>query len=260
MKIVICSLGGTVGKTTITAHLLCPRLPKARVSAVDTANMTVKDFGIDCDIYPGEQFSKLYKELIRQPHAIIDVGGSKEGKEFLEGMDWLQGHDEIDAFIIPSVPDDKSQKASYKTIELLLAQGVEKEKIKVIFNRVAKNTEEEFDYLLGALTVTGIPYSLDASVFNHDVYRILSENQIGLAHLLKDKANYKALFREADPKTMDEQELSRLGELAVAQKFAPQVNKNLDKVFSVLFPELTASAPEAKAEAKAESKRVSEKA
>jgi hypothetical protein len=235
MKVVICSLAGSVGKTTITAHMLHPRMPKARVSTVDTANMTVKNFGIDCDEYSGEQFTKLYRELIRQPHAIIDVGGSKEGKEFLEGMDWMEGHDEIDAFLVPSLSDDKAQKASYKTIELLLAQGVSKDKIKAVFNGVEKNTEEEFDYLLGALTVIGLPFSLEATIFKHSLFNILSSRQLSLASVLNDTTDYKALIRAADDE-FDEEELARLTDLMVAQKSATKVNAQLDKVFASLFP------------------------
>ncbi|MFC0170811.1 plasmid stability protein StbB [Pseudoduganella danionis] len=255
MKVVICSLAGSVGKTTIAAHMLCPRMPKARVSAVDTANVTVKDFGIDCDVYSGEQFSKLYKELLRQPNALIDVGGSKEGKEFLAGMDWMEGHDEIDAFIIPSLSDDKAQKGAFKTIELLLAQGVAKEKIKVIFNGVNKDTEEEFDYLLGALTVTGIPYSLEATIFQHEIFKLLSTLNISLEKILTDKTDYKARF-VALPENAPEDELARLSNFVLAQKYAPRVSRDLNKAFDALFPNLAAPA----LDAKPESKRASAKA
>lgn len=234
MKLVIASLAGSVGKTTITAHMLCPRMPAARVLAVDTANNTVKHFGIDAEEYSGEDFAKLYKQLVRLDDAIIDVGGSKEGKEFLAGMDWMEGHDEIDAFVIPAMPDDKDQKAAYKTIELLLAQGVAKDKIKVIFNGVEKNTVEEFDYLLGALAANEIPFAIDATIFRHDLYDILAVQKRSLSSVLDDKEDYKTLLRQVP--AGDTNKITTYENLMVATKYAPKVNENLETVFSALFP------------------------
>ncbi|WP_334666622.1 StbB family protein [Streptomyces cyaneofuscatus] len=247
MKVVICSLGGSVGKTTITAHMLCPRMPDAKVITVDTSNATVKHFGIDADEYSGEEFTKLYKQLVRLDTAIIDVGGSKEGKEFLEGMDWMDGHDEIDAFVIPSTSDDKSQKATFKTIELLMAQGVAKNKIKVIFNGVVKNTVDEFDYLLGALTAHQIPFAIESTIFKHDLFDILSVQKRSLESILKDKTNYKQLVQKSD----DDAQLAKLMDLMVAQKAAPKVNENLDTVFNSLFPVKKAEVEPKRASAKA---------
>lgn len=232
MKVVICSLAGSVGKTTITTHLLHPRMPDAKIYTVDTTNATARDFGVDAEAFSGDEFSKIYKQIVRNDNLIIDVGGSKEGKEFLAGMDWMDGQDEIDAFIIPSMPDDKDQKAAFKTIELLMAQNVDKNKIKVIFNAVKKNTVEEFDYLLGALTVTQIPYSLDATIFNNEIFNILSAYGRSLDSMLKDSTDYKQIVRSSD----DEDEVTRASDLMVAQKAAPKVNENLAAVYQALFP------------------------
>ena len=232
MKVVICSLAGSVGKTTITTHLLHPRMPDAKIYTVDTTNVTAADFGVDTEAFSGDEFSKIYKQIVRNEKLIIDVGGSKEGKEFLSGMDWMDGQDEIDAFIIPSMPDDKDQKAAFRTIELLLAQNVDKSKIKVIFNSVKKNTLDEFDYLLGALTVTQIPYSLDATIFSNEIFNILSTYGRSLDSILKDSTDYKQIVRTAT----DEDEISRASDLMVAQKGAPKINENLTTVYQSLFP------------------------
>lgn len=242
MKVVICSLAGSVGKTTITAHLLHPRMPESEVYAVDTTNVTAELFGIKVTSFSGDEFSKLYKQIVRNDNLIIDVGGSKEGKEFLAGMDWMDGQDEIDAFIIPSMPDDKDQKAAYKTIELLKAQNVDKSKIKVIFNGVKKNTVEEFDYLLGALTFMQIPYSLDATIFNNEIFNILSVQGRSLDSMLKDTTDYKKIVRTSD----DEEEISKASDLMVAQKAAPKVNENLAVVYEALFPSKKAAKAAAK--------------
>jgi hypothetical protein len=232
MKVVICSLAGSVGKTTVTAHLLHPRMPEAKIYAVDTTNATAAHFGIEVEAFSGEDFAKLYKSIVRNDNLIIDVGGSKEGKEFLAGMDWMDGQDEIDVFVIPARPNDKDQKAAVKTIELLLAQGVDKNKIKVIFNAVKKNTVDEFDYLLGALTVHNIPFTLDTTIFANDLFDILSVYGRNMDAVLKDTTDYKKIVRS----TEDEDELTKASDLMVAQKAAPKVNENLSTVFNAIFP------------------------
>lgn len=232
MKVVICSLAGSVGKTTITTHLLHPRMPEAKIYTVDTTNVTARDFGVDAEAFSGDEFSKIYKQIVRNDDLIIDVGGSKEGKEFLAGMDWMDGQDEIDAFIIPSMPDDKDQKAAFKTIELLRAQNVDPSKIKVIFNGVKKNTVEEFDYLLGALVAHRIPFSLDATIFHNEIYNILSSHGRSLDSILKDTTDYKKIVRTSD----DEDEVSTASDLMVAQKGAPRVNEVLETVYQAIFP------------------------
>lgn len=232
MKVVICSLAGSVGKTTTTTHLLHPRMPEAKIYTVDTTNNTARDFGVDAEAFSGDEFSKIYKQIVRNDNLIIDVGGSKEGKEFLTGMDWMDGQDEIDTFIVPSTPNDRDQKAAYKTIELLLAQNVDPKKIKVIFNVVKKSTVEEFDYLLGALTVMKIPYSLDATIFSNDIFNILSTYGRSLDSMLKDTTDYKKIIRTSD----DEDEINKASDLMVAQKAAPKVNENLTVVYEALFP------------------------
>lgn len=231
MKIVVASLGGSVGKTIASANVLYPRIPNAYVVAVDTANQTVKDFGIDAEVYSADQFKNVYTDLVRRDSIIIDVGGSKEGKEFLEEMDWMQGHDEVDYFVIPSMSDDKDQKAAVKTIDLLMAQGVGKEKIKVIFNAVERNTEHEFDYLLGALAAKGIDFSLDASIFKNRAYNILSKQNRTVASMLADKTDYKARLKDANDADLEE-----VTDLLYAQKTAAKLNENLDRVFNALFP------------------------
>ena len=233
MKIALCSLGGSVGKTTIAAHMLHPRMPGAKIFAVDTTNMTAVNFGIEADAYSGDEFAKLYKSIVRSNgDLIIDVGGSKEGKEFLTGMEWIEGHDEIDVFLIPSMPDDKAQKAAVDTINILLNQGVDKSKIKVVFNGVKKSTVDEFDYLLGALTVKGIHYTLDATIFTNAAYDILSARGRSLSSMLNDSTDYKKIVRTTD----DENELLIASDLMIAKQYAAKINGNLECVFQAIFP------------------------
>ncbi len=233
MKIVLASLAGSVGKTSLTAHCLFPRMENPKVYSVDSTNITANHFdGIECEEHTGEEFARLYKSFIRvQGDVIIDVGGSKEAREFLEGMAHIDGHDEVDFFIVPAKSESKDQKAAIQTINLLVSQGVAKEKIKVVFVGVKKDVAEEFDALLGTLYTEGVAFDLNAAVFKDDIFDILMIEKRSLQSILKDKTNYKAKFLDAT----DEDEITKFSNLMVAQKAAPKVAKNLDTVFNALF-------------------------
>lgn len=232
MKIVLCSLAGSVGKTTITVHLLHPRMPSAKLYSVDNTNVTAKNFGLETELFSGDEFEKMYKHIVRNNDIIIDVGGSKEGKEFLSGMEWMEGHDEIDAFIVPAGPDHKDQEAAFKTIQLLLAQGVERSKIKVVFNLVDKNLEEEFDWLLGALVAHQIQFSTDAAIKANKIYNKMMAMGRSIDAVVNDPTDYKAIVKE----TNDEDELNRASDFMFVQKTARKINEQLDVVFNALFP------------------------
>ncbi len=95
---------------------------------------------------------------------------------------------------------------------------------------------EEFDYLLGALTVNEIPFSLDATIFANDLFDILSVYGRNMDAVLKDTTDYKQQVRTAT----DDDELTKASDLMVAQKAAPKVNENLNTVFNALFPPVKA--------------------
>ena len=47
MKVAVINYCGTVGKTTIAAHLLAPRMEQARIYAVETINESAGDLGLE---------------------------------------------------------------------------------------------------------------------------------------------------------------------------------------------------------------------
>ena len=105
---------------------------------MDQANTTAADFGIkNCESQSGDEFNKTYRSLMAtRGDVIVDVGGSKECKEFLDGMLAIDGSDVITTIIIPARPNSKDQGCALETIERLIIDGVDKNKIKVIFNDV----------------------------------------------------------------------------------------------------------------------------
>jgi hypothetical protein len=103
-RIVLLSLGGSVGKTLLTTQLLHSHMPNAKILCVDGVSQTARDFGIrNCQLHAGDEFNKTYRALMSSNEdVIVDVGGSKEAKEYIGGMMAIDGADEVTKFIIPS--------------------------------------------------------------------------------------------------------------------------------------------------------------
>lgn len=76
MKVAIVNNPGTVGKTTIAAHLLAPRMPGASIIAIEDVNQTVANLGLDVDRMEGDAFRAMFKKLMLLDDAIVDVGAS----------------------------------------------------------------------------------------------------------------------------------------------------------------------------------------
>src|SRR5699024_11774831 len=85
MKIAVLNYTGSVGKTVVASHLLAPRLNNAQIFAIESTNETAGDLGLDVDQLRGEQFGKLFRDLLILDDAIVDVGASNI-EEFLTHM------------------------------------------------------------------------------------------------------------------------------------------------------------------------------
>src|SRR5690606_15012350 len=74
MKVAILNYSGSVGKTVTASHLLAPRMHGAQIFAIESTNETAGDLGLDIDMLRGEQFGKLFRDLLAIDDAIVDVG------------------------------------------------------------------------------------------------------------------------------------------------------------------------------------------
>lgn len=233
-KIVLMSLGGSVGKTMITTQCLYPHMPDAHILCVDKTNTTAADFGIkNCTSLAGDEFNKAYRALMAADgDVIVDVGGAKECTEFLKGMLEVDGSDEITTIIIPAKPNSKDQGCALDTIERLIIDGVDKSKIKIIFTGTRKITEDEFGQLIAGMKTHGLEPDLDLTIFQSEVYDEMIEEQELITDVLADKTDFKEKARNhADDDTTD-----YTGKL-LRQKMAKNVAwPNLQLVFKTLFP------------------------
>ena len=136
MKVAVLNYTGTVGKTTIAAHLLSPRMNNAPIFAIETINETAEGLGVDVEKIRGEKFRDLFKKLMMLDDAIIDVGASNV-EAFLDGMvKFEDSHLEFDCFIVPVTAGSKEQKETISIIATLADFGIPADKIRVVFNRV----------------------------------------------------------------------------------------------------------------------------
>jgi len=234
MKIAVLNYTGSVGKTVVASHLLAPRLNDAQIFAIESTNETAEDLGLDVDQLRGEQFGKLFRDLLVLDHAIIDVGASNI-EDFLAHMARYEAsHDEIDLFVLPVVATGKAQRETIKTVTALATLGVAPKRIQVLFNRVEGPVEDDFLPILVYAEKSG-EFVADAQVviFENDVFELLSEQRTTIAEVLADKTDYRQQLREVD--RSDRQQISYLSNRHTLQALARPVNRQLDRTFAALI-------------------------
>ena len=69
MKICVLNFSGNVGKSTVAAHLLQPRL-KAQVFSVESLNVDASSDGVEVDRLKGRQYNALQQKIAHWPSTI----------------------------------------------------------------------------------------------------------------------------------------------------------------------------------------------
>lgn len=181
MKIVVAGISGNLGKSTLSAHMLVPRMKNAKLLIVESINQDTRGLVGASEKIRGEDFKRIYMELVLNDDLVVDVGASN-AEAFFEGLSsFSQGYDEVDLFVIPVVPGAKEQAESVLTARMLEAMGVEKDKIRVIFNRVKRSVEDEFPELLHLATELGcFIANPECMVFENDIYEDLADLSLTL--------------------------------------------------------------------------------
>ena len=235
MKVAVVSYCGTVGKTTIAAHLLAPRMAEARIYAIETINETAADLGLDIEKMKGDKFGKLFKDLMLTDNAIIDVGASNVEDFINQMVKFEDSHIEIDYFIVPVTSGGKEQKETLKTIKALTDVGVPSEKIRVLFNRVDTDVVEEFAPIIGyQKSSKSFVANHEAAIYENEVFNLLSAKKLTIDAVLKDPTDYRALLKTMD-READRKKAAHYTDLHAIKSLAKGVNRQLDGVYSALF-------------------------
>jgi len=232
MKIAVINFSGNVGKSTVAAHLLKPRIKDAQVFSIESINNGADENGIPVEKLRGKHFGSLIDSIMLLDSAIIDVGASN-AEEFLRQMQQYDGsHEEFDMFLIPLTKDKKVQSDTINTVKSLNLIGIPNHKIKVIFNKLEteERASEEFLPIFG-LAMSGACYADErGSIYLNDVYEKIKSIGKTLGDISKDTTDWRQKLREA---TTDEEKFEATRMVAI-KRLTVTANKNLDSVFSWL--------------------------
>lgn len=235
MKVVTINYTGTVGKTTLAANFLSPRMSGAPIYAVESINETAETLGLDVEKLRGNKFRELFKKLMLEDHAIIDVGASnvEDFMANLEGFD--EAHEEIDFYMVPVTSGTKEQKETMTLISSLSAIGVPPEKIRVIFNRVERDVRAEFPIIFAYYdTSKSFWINERCAVFETELFDALSVNRTSMQALMEDETDYKQLLKNKEASPEDR---NRWSDMYGLRALCRGVNRKLDAVFAELFAE-----------------------
>ena len=229
MKLAVINFSGNVGKSTITRHLLAPRLPGARVIAVESINA---DEGQEQSLR-GFQFGELQEYLQSVDDVVVDIGASNV-EELMRLMHrYRDSHEEFDCFIVPTVPPPKQQQDTIATLADLHAVGVPPDRIRIIFNMVddREPLERAFHILLAFLEQQPIASAnTHCRVGVNEVYARVRGTGADLSEIARDETDYKRLIGRC----VDRQEKMSLGQKLATRRLARGVVPELDACFAAL--------------------------
>lgn len=234
MKLVVISMVGNIGKSTLAANMFMPRLKNPKFFSIETINSGAEMDGVEVEKMKGKNFGDLTDEIMRLDSAIIDVG-TTNFDDFIKLMQQFSGsQEEFDYFVVPVVKDEKSQRDTVKTLRQLKALGVDKKRVRVVFNQVEVDDDVESDFA----AIFGLCESekcatvnKNAVVYKNEVFDRIKSFGKPLGEISSDQTDYRAKLREA--KTEDEKDDA----IAMIQlkRLAISANKNLDDAFAALF-------------------------
>ena len=240
MEKIVCvlALTGKVGKSTFVNNVLAPRMPGAKIYRLETINLSGMS-ETEVVKMKGQDLVKLQNELAKVNTAIVDVGASNIEAFMLALSQQPGAHMDYDYFVIPIEATDKKSDAIdefLSLVDLLHRQGVEPERIKVLFNKLAVNTDIEYEMrkIIKAHQVDGL-FTLDARAVIHDspAFAALSEVGKTFAAMCHDKTDYRKEFKSTPIEDMPRR--LELTKLMRAQNSVKPVLQEFDTVFEVLF-------------------------
>ena len=229
MKIAVINFSGNVGKTTISRHLLLPRIAGAELICVKSLNAD----GGQGQSLRGRQFAELQEYMQTVDSLIVDIGASNV-EDLMTLMRRYHGsHEDFDYFVVPTVPELKQQEDTMATLDELSRSGIPPARLKLVFNMVDDGVEvaRAFEHLLAFLDQCPVANaSTRCRLGTNEVYGRIAGKAVDIAALARDDTDYKALIAKAK---------DAVEKLALAQKLATRrlacgVVPELDACFAAL--------------------------
>lgn len=243
--IAVLSFTGKVGKSVISDNLLVPRMKNVRRFRMETINESGEDFvekdemKIPIIVLKGREIPKLQNHLTTTKSAVIDVGASNV-EAFMLGLNQeYDSHYGFDYFIVPIEANylkHNEMIEAIKTIEALHAMGVEPERIKVIFNKLANDSsvEDEAAPIFKFHSATK-KFTLNPKAVIHETpaFKAFSEAKRTFVSLVNDGTNYRQ--QQAELPLEDFEKRLYLTKIMRAQGSAKILNREFDSAFNALF-------------------------
>lgn len=228
MKLAVINFSGNVGKTTISRHLLAPRIKDAEFVSIESINADESE----ADALRGKDFKQLQTYMQVSENLIVDIGGSNVEDLLTKMRAFIGSHEDFDYFIIPCVPDVKQQKDTAKTFKALVEMGVNSAQIKVLLNRVDTSDTHAaaFEMLEGYLQVCPGAFDPACSIMENEVFQLAQEDGRSISELANDKTDFKALIAKAKDRAEKIALAEKLGLTRLARGVLPQ----LDACFAAL--------------------------
>jgi MinD-like ATPase involved in chromosome partitioning or flagellar assembly len=174
-------------------------------------------------------------KLLLAESAIVDVGSSNV-EEIVNRMAQFQGsHENIDYFVVPTVPDGKQLRDTLATIETLADLGVPAKKIQVVMNKVEIDLDPRtiFAPLFKASEETkDFNISPEAVVHQNELYEYLKDGGVTIADLTKRNPSD---LKKALKGIGDEDQRHILARQITVCYLAQGVKRELDEVYSAVF-------------------------
>ncbi len=227
MKVFILNSSGNVGKSTIAREVFASRMQDALIIEIETVNSSSAKFdSINTKKYKAnDDFTHIYMDMIENENVIMDVGASNLSAFWVEMSKFAGIAELFDFFIVPTKSNDKIQEDTYKTIRFLRSEGIEDEKIKVIFNGVENGVERDFEMLLTA------DFAFDTTLYlnkNESLFNDLGFlRQTILDIYTPDTETYKEMILEEKDPT----EKFKLIKRDIANRMAVKVKEKMDYIF-----------------------------
>jgi hypothetical protein len=232
MKIAVINFSGNVGKTTISRHLLVPRIQGAELIAIESINA---DEGFQGQALRGRQFAELQEYMQTVDSVVVDIGASNV-EDLMALMRRYQGsHDDFDFFVIPTVAAIKQQQDTMATLIELARLGIAPSRLKVVFNMVEDGVDvtQSFELLLAFLEEHPVARaSTRCRLGANEIYgRVKGLGAaVDLAALARDTTDYKSLIVKAN----DVAEKLALAQALATRRLACGVIPELDACFVAL--------------------------
>lgn len=233
MKVCVINFSGNVGKTTVAANLLAPRIG-GELYSVESLNQDAAGDGVEVQRLRAQRFGELQMRLLASDAAVVDVGASNV-EMFLQQMEQnALSHMDYDCFVVPTVKDRKQTNDTYNTILALRRLGIERERIKIVFNKVGMRDvlEEEFEALFGIAASGEVTLNRQAALIENEVFELIKDYDMSLAEIIADTTDHREALRHET----DVQARTLRTKRLIIKRLATSCAQNMDSVFTALFP------------------------